>query len=78
MSSIKRQRVFFMAMGYKKVEGELSIPEGMRVSDFLNKNSNDKFVSITNATVYKENGGFEEIPFLAVNKDHIIYLKENS
>ena len=78
MSPIVKRRVFIIAAGYKKIEGELSVPEGVRVSDFLNKAGVGPFLSVSNVKIYNEDGSFEETPFVAVNKEHIVYVKENT
>ena len=76
MRTTVKKRIFLMGIGYGQIEGELSVPQGMRISDFLNKKEKGDFVVVTDAKIYRKDGAQERAEFLAVNKNHIVYLKE--
>lgn len=59
---------------YSKIVGDAHITPGGRLLDELNKGRN--FIPITNAKFYDVSGKdlIETVDFVAVNKDHVIYI----
>jgi len=74
-ASVKKRVSLIMGIN-DQVEGELSLPQGMRISDFLNRKEKGDFIVVTNAKIHRRDGSQEKAEFLAVNKNHIVYLKE--
>jgi hypothetical protein len=56
------------------IEGLIHIPPGTRPLDFFNRPT-DSFIAVTNAVVYA-GGQSERTPFIAVNKAHIISVRD--
>ena len=56
------------------VEGILHLPPGVRALDFLNRPT-ETFVALTEATLHV-GGQTEQTPFLAVNKAHIVSVRD--
>jgi len=56
------------------VEGLIHLPPGTRPLDFLNR-STEAFIAVTNATVHLGER-VEETAFLAINKAHIICVRD--
>jgi hypothetical protein len=55
------------------IEGEIYIRIGKRISDEINES--DRFIAVTNAVVFDPKGTeLFSCNFLAVNRDHIIWL----
>jgi hypothetical protein len=59
----------------ERIEGHLAKMPGGRLLDLLNT-TNEKFVAVTDASVHDAATGklMSEVKFLAVNKEHIIYM----
>ena len=59
-----------------RLEGMISVPEGLRVSDFLN-DEKSLFVSVTDIKIYDWKGEFlEDKEFMAINKERITWIAE--
>jgi ribonucleotide monophosphatase NagD (HAD superfamily) len=56
------------------VEGVIHLPPGTRPLDFLNRAS-ETFIAVTNATITCD-GRAEQAPFIAVNKAHVISVRD--
>ncbi len=56
------------------VEGLIHVPPGTRPLDFLNR-STEAFIAVTSATVHLGDQ-VEQVGFLAVNKAHIISVRD--
>lgn len=70
-----RKRVSVCMPGIR-LEGTFAVPEGLRVSDFLN-DSNCIFVSVVDVKIYDWKGDFlEDKEFMAVNKERITWIAE--
>ncbi|HEC70088.1 MAG TPA: hypothetical protein ENI31_07390 [Candidatus Omnitrophica bacterium] len=75
MRPIRKQRVVLSMPGYR-IEGYISLPEGVRCSDFLNSERNS-FVSLTEVKIYDWQGNFlEDKDFIAANKKRISWVSE--
>jgi hypothetical protein len=63
----------------EKIEGDVHCLPNMRLLDLMNSDV-DKFVPVSNAAVYDEESGklLYEVPFMAVNKSHIIVISETN
>jgi hypothetical protein len=57
-----------------EVRGMLHCAQGTRTLDFLNKQS-EAFVALTDVTLYRGDDA-EEVPFIALNKTHILRVIE--
>lgn len=58
-----------------RIEGYISVPEGLRPSDFLN--DEEQFVSVTEVKIYDWKGDFlEDKEYMAVNKDRISWIAQ--
>ncbi len=64
-----------IATGVYRVEGEMYVLAGSRLTDALNSKAKD-FFAITNARVFDPQSGdlLYETPYLAVNRDSIAVL----
>ena len=63
----------------EKIEGNVHCLPNMRLLDLMNSNS-DQFIPVSNVAVYDEESGklLYQVPFMAVNKNHIIVISETS
>ena len=63
----------------EKIEGDVHCLPNMRLLDLMNSPV-DNFVPVSNAAVYDEASGklLYEVPFMAVNKNHIIVISETN
>jgi hypothetical protein len=63
----------------EKIEGAVHCLPNMRLLDLMNSDD-DKFIPVSNAAVYDEESGklLYEVPFMAVNKNHIIVISETN
>ncbi len=61
----------------EKIEGDVHCLPNMRLLDLMNS-QNENFVPVSNAAVYDEASGklLYEVPFMAVNKNHVIVISE--
>jgi ribonucleotide monophosphatase NagD (HAD superfamily) len=57
-----------------EVRGEAHLPRGTRPIDFLNREA-EPFIAVTNATI-TVGGKTEHADFVAVNKHHLLSLRE--
>ncbi len=70
-------KVVISTPGYK-IEGILVISAGVRLSDYLN-NRERPFIPVIKTKMYDWKGEFlEESDFLSINKERIIWIKENT
>ena len=68
------QEVTLVMIDGTEVRGMLHRAHGSRTLDFLNKQS-EAFVAMTDATLYRGDDT-EEVPFIALNKMHILRVIE--
>jgi len=63
----------------EKIEGDVHCLPNMRLLDLMNS-ANETFVPVSNAAVYDEASGklLYEVPFMAVNKNHVIVISETN
>ena len=63
----------------EKIEGDVHCLPNMRLLDLMNSQV-DSFVPVSNAAVYDEASGklLYEVPFMAVNKSHVIVISETN
>lgn len=63
----------------EKIEGDVHCLPNMRLLDLMNSPS-ENFVPVSNAAVYDEASGklLYEVPFMAVNKTHVIVISETN
>ena len=61
----------------EKIEGDVHCLPNMRLLDLMNSDI-DKFLPVSNAAVYDEESGklLYQVPFMAVNKNHVIVISE--
>jgi len=72
---VKRVKTALSMPGFR-IEGHISVPEGVRVSDFLNEQAHP-FISVIEARIYDWKGEFiEDKEFMAVNKERISWMAE--
>jgi uncharacterized protein involved in tolerance to divalent cations len=72
---VKRVKAVMSMPGFR-IEGYISVPEGVRASDFLNEQEH-AFVSVVEARIYDWKGDFiEDKEFMAVNKERISWMAE--
>ena len=72
---IKKTKVVISMPGYR-LEGILSVTEGVRPSDFINSHE-QLFISLTDCKVYDWQGKFlEDKDFIVVNKERISWVAE--
>jgi len=72
---VKRVKTVMSMQGFR-IEGYISVPEGVRASDFLNEQT-QSFISVIDAKVYDWKGDFiEDKEFMAVNKERISWMAE--
>lgn len=58
-----------------RIEGYISVPEGLRPSDFLN--AEQQFVSVIDVKIYDWKGEFlEDKEYMAINKDRISWIAQ--
>lgn len=67
-------RVSMHMVGGIEVHGTLHLPPGLRTMDLLNRET-EAFLAITGATVSRGEL-VERVPFIALNKAHILSLRE--
>jgi len=61
-----------------KIEASLVVPQGLRMSDYLN-NKEKTFIPLVDCKLYDWKGEFlEDSPFLGINKERIIWIRESS
>jgi hypothetical protein len=58
-----------------EVRGSAHLPRGTRPIDFLNRDA-EQFIAITDAVIYF-GGQTDKTAFVAVNKNHIVSLRES-
>ena len=63
----------------EKIEGDVHCLPNMRLLDLMNSDAG-KFVPVSHAAVYDEESGklLYEVPFMAVNKNHIIVISKTN
>jgi hypothetical protein len=63
----------------EKIEGAVHCLPNMRLLDLMNS-EDDKFLPVSSAAVYDEASGklLYEVPFMAVNKSHVIVISETN
>jgi len=72
---IRKQKIVLSMPGYR-IEGCISLPEGVRCSDFFNSEKNS-FVALTEAKIYDWQGNFlEDKDFIAINKEKVSWVSE--
>ncbi|MDH5764108.1 MAG: hypothetical protein OEZ51_14135, partial [Nitrospinota bacterium] len=61
----------------EKIEGNVHCLPNMRLLDLMNSDI-DKFIPVSDAAVYDEESGklLYQVPFMAVNKNHVIVISE--
>ena len=69
------QEVSLLLVDGTEVRGVLHRTHGTRTLDFLNRQA-EGFVAFTDATLTTRDGDVEHVPFVAVNKQHIIRVIE--
>ncbi len=75
MKPTVKSKIVISMPGYR-IEGYISLPEGLRCSDFLNSERNE-FISLTEVKIYDWQGQFlEDKDFIAVNKEKISWIGE--
>lgn len=75
MKPTVKSKIVISMPGYR-IEGHISLPEGLRCSDFLNSERNE-FISLTEVKIYDWQGQFlEDKDFIAVNKEKISWIGE--
>ena len=61
-----------------KIKASLVVPEGLRLSDYLNDRSKI-FVSLVEVKIFDWKGEFlEDTDFLGLNKERIIWIREDT
>jgi len=72
---IRKTKVVISMAGYR-LEGVVSVPEGIRPSDFLNSHD-QMFIAVTDCKIYDWKGEFlEDKDFIAINKERISWIAE--
>ena len=63
----------------EKIEGDVHCLPNMRLLDLMNSDI-DKFIPVSNAAVYDEESGklLYQVPFMAVNKNHVLVISETN
>lgn len=63
----------------EKIEGDVHCLPNMRLLDLMNSDA-DKFIPVSTVAVYDDESGklLYQVPFMAVNKNHIIVISETS
>ncbi len=73
----QRFKVVISTPGFK-IKAVLLVPEGLRLSDYLNDNHRS-FISLVEAQLFDWKGEFlESTDFLGLNKDRIIWFREDT
>lgn len=68
------RRAIIRTVDGMEIRGVVQIPAGLRIMDLLNRET-DRYIAVTEATV-SVSGRTDAAPFLAVNKAHVITLRE--
>lgn len=67
-------RVLISTVSGMEIGGLVLLPPGLRTMDLLNRET-EAFLPVTSATL-AHGGQVEQTPFIAVNKTHIVTLRE--
>jgi hypothetical protein len=71
---IKKNRHFVVILTQDyRIEGEIHVLPGRRITDFANSKTNEDFVAMTNAEIFSlsKNVSISKVEYLAVNKSYI-------
>lgn len=72
--AFERERVnVFIKTANTIIKGEIHIPVGGRMTDFINIPSKD-FIPVTNAEIDLQNGKIIHTSLMQLNKDYIVFI----